>query len=90
MISLYCLSHFVHQCFCMCKFFVDSCFEKNYLGSLLGGGVDNVLSNTLPLSEPMLAGITQHWGRFNEYILFHICFMFFLVYLCIYNYDLYH
>jgi len=65
-------------------------FEKNYLGSLLGGGVDNVLSNTLPLSEPMLAGITQHWGRFNEYILFHICFMFFLVYLCIYNYDLYH
>jgi hypothetical protein len=50
--------------------------------------VDNVLSNTLPLSEPMLAGITQHWGRFNEYILFYICFMFFLVYLCIYNYDL--
>lgn len=79
MISLYFV--FFHLCtnvFVCAIFLLFHVFEKNYLGSLLGGGVDNVLSNTLPLSEPMLAGITQHWGRFNEYsfIYLHIYFMF--------------
>jgi len=34
--------------------------------------------NTLLLSEPMFDGITQHWGRSNEYssIQIHIYFMF--------------
>jgi hypothetical protein len=32
--------------------------------------------NTLPLSEPMFAGITQHWGRSNEYSSAHISIYF--------------
>ncbi len=34
--------------------------------------------NTLPLSEPMFAGITQHWGRSNEYSFTHISIYFML------------
>jgi hypothetical protein len=52
--------------------------------------------NTLPLSGPMFAGITQHWGRFNEFSSVHvsICFISFVyvffVYHCVYNCNLYH
>ena len=52
--------------------------------------------NTLPLSEPMFAGITQHWGRFNEFSSVHvsICFISFVyvffVYHYVYNCNLYH
>jgi len=43
--------------------------------------------NTLPLSEPMFAGITQHWGRFNEYssLSIYVCFVSFLYVFFVYH-----
>jgi len=44
--------------------------------------------NTLPLSEPMFAGITQHWGRSNEYSSVHIS-IYFMFSLSIFMFSLF-